>query len=294
MPPLVNANVLNNFLASGSGPFKQDSFDTRIDYTATSTVNVFGRFSLDYFKLAGTGVFGALQGPGNGLLGLSGSSITHNYSLATGFTKILGASLLTDFRFGYFKYNPQTKKPDGGTPMTAFGIPGANTSDAKTAGLGSFILGPDQISGEGGAPQSGNQGLVISSFGDGLGIARCNCPLTESEQQFQFVNNWTKTKGTHIIKFGADIRYAMNLRIPSDTNRTGEYNFIPEATSNGGTGGLDLATFLLGDVTSFARYVNNPNLPSAANAAERQKRRFFYGQDTFPATPKLTLSYALR
>jgi hypothetical protein len=294
LPPPGGATLLNNFVGSGSGPFKQDSFDTRIDYTATSTINVFGRFSLDYFKLSGTGVFGALQGPGNGLLGLAGSSITHNYSLATGFTKTLGASLLTDFRFGYFKYNPQTQKPDGGTPMTTFGIPGANTSDPKTGGLGAFILGSDQISGEGGAPNSGNQGLVISSFGDGLGIARCNCPLTESEQQFQFVNNWTKTRGNHIIKFGADIRYAENLRIPSDNNRTGEYNFSPEATSNGGTGGLDLATFLLGDVTSFARYVNNPNLPSAANAAERQKRWFFYGQDTYRATSKLTLSYGLR
>jgi len=293
LPPPAGATVLNNFLASGSGPFKQDSFDTRIDYAATSTINVFGRFSLDYFKLSGSGVFGALQGPGNGLLGLAGSSITHNYSLATGFTKTLGASLLTDFRFGYFKYNPQTQKPDGGTPMTTFGIPGANTSDPKTAGLGAFILGADQISGEGGAPNNGN-GLVISSFGDGLGIARCNCPLTESEQQFQFVNNWTKTKGNHIIKFGADIRYAENLRIPSDNNRTGEYNFSPEATSNGGTGGLDLGTFLLGEVTSFARYVNNPNVASANNAAERQKRWFFYGQDTWRFSPKLTLSYGLR
>ena len=52
-------------------------------------------------------------------------------------------------------------------------------------------------------------------------LARCNCPLTESEQQFQFVNNWTKIRGNHQIKFGADIRYAMNLRIPSDNNRTG-------------------------------------------------------------------------
>ncbi|HZZ15935.1 MAG TPA: TonB-dependent receptor, partial [Candidatus Sulfotelmatobacter sp.] len=201
---------------------------------------------------------------------------------------------LMDFRFGYFKYNPQTQKPDGGTPMTAFGIPGANTSDPKTAGLGGFFLGPDPISGQGCAPNSGSQGCVVSSFGDGLGIARCNCPLTESEQQFQFVDNWTKTKGNHIIKFGADIRYAENLRIPSDNNRTGEYNFSPEATSNGGTGGLDLATFLLGDVTSFARYVNNPNLPSANNAAERQKRWFFYGQDTFRVTSKLTLNYGLR
>lgn len=289
-----NGNVLNNFIGSGSGPFTQNSFDTRIDYAASQSVNVFGRFSLDYFKLSGKGLLGALGGPGNGLLGLAGSSITHNYSLASGFTKTFSSSLLMDFRFGYFKYNPQTQKPDGGTPMTAFGIPGANTSDPKTAGLGGFFLGPDPISGQGCAPNSGSQGCVISSFGDGLGIARCNCPLTESEQQFQFVDNWTKTKGNHIIKFGADIRYAENLRIPSDNNRTGEYNFSPEATSNGGTGGLDLATFLLGDVTSFARYVNNPNLPSANNAAERQKRWFFYGQDTFRVTSKLTLNYGLR
>ena len=292
--PAPGSGVLNNFIGSGSGPFTQNSFDTRIDYTASSTVNVFGRFSLDYFKLSGKGLLGAVGGPGNGLLGLAGSSITHNYSLASGFTKTFSTSLLMDFRFGYFKYNPQTQKPDGGTPMTTFGIPGANTSDPKTAGLGAFLLGGDPISGENGAPNNGNQGLVISSFGDGLGVARCNCPLTESEQQFQFVDNWTKTKGNHIIKFGADIRYAENLRIPSDNNRTGEYNFSPEATSNAGVGGLDLATFLLGDVTSFARYVNNPNIASANNAAERQKRWFFYGQDTYRVTPKLTLNLGLR
>lgn len=287
--------VVNNYLAGGSGPFKQDSFDTRIDYTASQSLNVFGRFSLDYFKLSGKGVLGALGGPGTGLLGLSGSSVTHNYSLASGFTKTLSSTLLTDFRFGYFKYNPQTQKPDGGTPMTSFGIPNANTGDPKTAGLGMFVLGTDPLVGENGAANAGSgTGLSVSTFGDGLGVGRCNCPLTESEQQFQWVNNWTKIKGNHQIKFGADIRYAMNLRIPSDNNRTGEYNFSPEETSNQGTGGLDLASFLLGDVSLLSRYVNNPGLPSANNAAERQKRWFFYGQDTYRATPKLTLNYGLR
>jgi hypothetical protein len=297
-PDPQSGTVLNNLIGSGSGPFTQNSFDTRIDYAASSSINVFGRFSLDYFTLSGQGLLGAVGGPGNGLLGLSGSSITHNYSLASGFTKTLSSSLLTDFRFGYFKYNPQTKKPTGGTPMTDFGIPNANTSDPKTAGLGSFLLGRDPISGENGTTASNGSGsgpgLVISSFGDGLGVARCNCPLTESEQQFQFVNNWTNLRGNHQIKFGADIRYAMNLRIPSDNNRTGEYNFSPLATSNGGDSGLDLGSFLLGQVTSFARYVNNPDLPSANNAAERQKRWFFYGQDTWRVTPKLTLNYGLR
>src|SRR5580704_6504400 len=273
--PAAPTQVLNNFVGAGSGPYNQNSFDTRIDYTASPTITVFGRFSLDYFSLSGKGLLGALGGPGNGLLGLSGSSNVHNYSLASGFTKTLSSSLLTDFRFGYFKYNPQTQKPDTGAPMTAFGIPNANTSDPKTAGLGAFLLGSDPISGQGCTTNNGQSGCVISSFGDGLGVARCNCPLTESEQQFQFVNNWTKIHGDHTIKFGADIRYAMNLRVPSDANRTGILNFDSGGTSNGGTGGLSLGTLLLGDVTGFQRFVS-----SSLNAAERQKRWFFFGQDT--------------
>jgi hypothetical protein len=295
--PDGSEKVLNNFVGAGSGPFTQNSFDVRVDYAATQSLSVFGRYSLSHYSLSGQGLLGQIQGPGNGLLGLSGSSITHNTSLATGFNKTFSSSWLTDFRFGYFKYNPVTKKPDGGTPMTDLGIlGGANdlTRDPRTAGLGSFQLGKDPISGYNGSPNNGGAGLVISSFGDGLGVARCNCPLTESEQQFQFVNNWTNVRGNHQIKFGADIRYAMNLRVPSDNNRTGEYNFSPQGTSNGSLQGLDLATFLLGDVTSFARYVTNPGLPSAGSAAERQKRWFFYGQDTWRATPKLTVNYGLR
>ena len=236
-----------------------------------------------------------MGGPGDGggssAPGLAGSSITHNYSLSTGVTKTLSSTLLTDVRFGWFKYNPQTQKPDGGTPMTAFGIPGANTSDPKTGGLGFFSLGGDPIVGQGCAANNGGAGCIISSFGDGLGPARCNCPLTESEQQVQFVNNWTKTRGNHIIKVGADIRYAKNLRIPSDNNRTGEYNFSPEGTGQNGSAGLDLATFLLGEVTQLQRYVNNP---AVSPPGERQKRWFFYGQDTWRANSKLTVNFGLR
>jgi outer membrane receptor protein involved in Fe transport len=278
-PVPESGNVFNNFVGSGSGPFSQNSFDTRIDYAASQSLSVFGRFSLSYYSLSGKGLLGDLGGSGNGLLGLSGSSITHNYSLATGFNKTFSPSLLMDFRFGYFKYNPTASKPTGGTPMNDFGIGmpdnPANTADPKTDGLGAFLM-------EG----------TLSNFGDGLGVGRCNCPLTESEQQFQFVNNWTKVHGNHQFKFGGDIRYAMNLRLPSDNNRTGEYTFHHKITSNGGDGGLDLATFLLGEVSQLQRYVNNPIGGGAP--AERQKRWFFYGQDTWRITSKLTLNYGLR
>ena len=275
--PGSNGGTAFNFLANGAGPYSQNAFDTRIDFSASQSVSVFGRFSLDYFSLSGKGCLGALGGVGFGPGGLAGSSIIHNYSLASGVTKTFSPSLLADFRFGYFKYNPHTHKPDeGATPMTAFGIPNANLGDPFTSGLGEFDF-------------NGNNGGNSDAFGDGLGVARCNCPLIESEQQFQVVTNWTKTRGNHIFKFGADVRYAENLRVPSDSNRTGVYDFTDGNTSNGGAGGLALASFLLGDARSVSRYVS-----TSTNAAERQPRMFYYGEDSWRVTPKLTLNYGLR
>jgi Carboxypeptidase regulatory-like domain/TonB dependent receptor len=280
--------VNNNFVSTGAGPFKQNSFDTRIDWAAPHGFQVFGRFSLDYFSLAGLGGLGDLGGLGFGPGGLNGSSNVHNYSLASGFNKAIGVKWLTDFRFGYFKYNPRTAYSDAtSAPMDALGFPGLNSGTdvagpPVTGGLSGF-----QLTQNGGSAGSGNGAL--SSFGDGLNIGRCNCPLIESEQQFQFVNNWTRTQGNHTIKFGADIRYAENLRVPSDASRTGLLNFDSGDTSDGGSGGLALATLLLGDVTSFQRFVS-----TSLTAAERQKRWFFYGQDTWRVSPKFTMTYGLR
>jgi len=287
-PAPTAAGVSSNFVSNGTGPFDQKSFDIRIDYAAPHDYQVFGRFSLNYFSLSGLGGLGQLGGLGFGPGGLNGSSDVHNYSLATGFTKSIGARWLTDFRFGYFKYNPQTAYSDASdSPMDTLGFPGLNSGPGivgppVTGGLSGF-----QFTLNGGPTGSGNG--TLSSFGDGLNIGRCNCPLTESEQQFQFVNNWTRMQGNHTIKFGADIRYAMNLRVPSDASRTGLLNFDSGDTSNGGSGGLALATFLLGDVTSFQRFVS-----TSLDAAERQRRWFFYGQDSWRISPKFTLTYGLR
>ena len=276
-PAPTAAGLTNNFVGSGSGNYNQNAFDIRVDYNAPHNFQVFGRFSLDYFNLAGLGALGELGGQGFGPGGLNGSSTVHNYSLAVGFDKAIGNTLLTDFRFGYFKYNPETAYSDANmAPMTAFGIPGLNLGSSETGGLSSFNL-----------TSGGNN--QFTPFGDGLNVGRCNCPLTESEQQFQTVSNWTKIKGNHQIKFGTDIRYAENLRVPSDANRTGILNFDAGGTSDAGSGGLSLATFLLGDVTSFQRFVS-----TSTDAAERQRRFFFYGQDTWRVTSKLVFNYGLR
>jgi outer membrane receptor protein involved in Fe transport len=276
--------TIDNYSANGSGSFNDYQYTARIDYAVNQKLNVFGRYTHAHFQLSGAPVFGEqIGGPGLGPIGLAGQSLIQNYSLATGFDYTLSSSLLTDFRFGWFRYNPHSTKFDqsNSTAATDLGLPGLNTSDPSTNGLPGLIF--EQTIG---TNTLGNNGI-----GEALGVGRCNCPLTEKEQGIQFVNNWTKMLGNHQFKFGADIRHATNLRVPSDSNRTGILNYSHLGTSNNSSGGLDLATFLFGEVTSFNRYVGSPGETSAMEA---QNRYFFYGQDTWRVTPKLTFNYGLR
>ncbi len=275
--------TLNNYSASGSGTFNDYQYVIRSDFTASEKLQFFGRYTHSNFKLSGKPVFGAIGGPGLGYLGLAGQSLINNYSVAAGFNYTLSSTLLTDFRFGYFRYNPHSTKFDQGSTdaASALGLPGLNTSDITTNGLPGFFF--DAVGG-------GGQGIV--NLGEALNISRCNCPLIEKEQGEQYVNNWTKIFGNHQAKFGADLRHATNLRVPSDANRTGQMHFSWLGTSDGfGVGGVDLATFLFSEVSNMDRYVGSTGEP---NAVETQNRYFFYAQDTWRATHKLTVNYGLR
>jgi len=285
--------TLNNYLAGGAGPFKENAWDGRVDWVATPTLNVFGRYSQQWFSLSGEPSLGAIGGYGLGSGGLAGGAATHNYSVSVGVTKTFSQTWLADFRFGWMHYNPQTHKAfQGLTPMINIGgsgvtAPGLNITD-QGAATALFTSGWPAITGGSSGAQATVDG-TLSNFGEGLNVGRCNCPLVEDENQYQGVTNWTKLWGNHSFKFGADIRSASNLRIPSDANRTGVLDFSHLNTSNGGVGGIDLATFLFGNVTNFNRFVS-----TSLNAQEHQWRYFFYGQDTWRITPKLTLNYGLR
>ncbi|HWY45346.1 MAG TPA: TonB-dependent receptor [Candidatus Sulfotelmatobacter sp.] len=273
--------TLNNFSGSGSNVLDSDNFDVRSDYVLNSKTQVFGRYSYQKFLRSGPGLFGEIAGgpalPADSGGQFAGTSNVRNQSLATGFDYTFGPTLLTDFRFGYMRYHVQTAPGGvGTTPAQDAGIPGLNIDTLYTTGMPYFHIT--------------TSGLPDFNFGYSLGANQCNCPLLESEHQYQFVNNWTKIHGNHTIKFGADIRYAYNLRVPSDVHRAGELNFSQDQTQGpGGVGGSGLAAFLLGDVTSFGRYVS-----ASTNANETQPRFFFFGQDTIRVTNKLTVNLGLR
>ena len=278
--PGTDNGTRNNFVASGSEKFDNDTFDVRIDNRITSNLNVFGRYSFADYTRDGPPAFGA--GGGQELVSLGGTSQVRNHSLAIGFDYTISPSTLVDFRFGFFKYGVNVLPADFGTrPASDAGVPGLNLDDTFTSGLFSGFVGDD------GRPGKFN-------FGSGLGVNRCNCPLDEQEKQFQFVGNLLKTWDNHTFKFGVDIRRAFNLRVPSDNHRSGELSFSQNRTGRTVDGqlqaeGLGIATFLIGDVTFFKRFVS-----SSTDAREKQWRHFYYAQDTWRASQKLTLAYGLR
>ncbi len=284
MPAPTNSSVVDNFIASGSELFNNDIFNVRIDSKLSDSLNIFGRFSRAKFSLDGPTAFG--QGGGPELVSLGGSSKSRNISIATGFDYTINESTFMDVRFGFFNYKVNVLPFDyQTTPATTAGIPGLNTNDFSSGLFAGFVS----------VNNAGPQGSKDFNFGSGLGVNRCNCPLDQDEKQYQLATNLTKVTGNHTLKFGIDVRRAFNLRVPSDKHRSGELSFSRDRTAQivggvpvSGTGN-GLATFLIGDVTRFERYVS-----TSLDARESQWRHFYYAQDTWRVTPKLTLALGLR
>ena len=292
LPNVANApanGTLNNFIASGSEGFDKDSFDIRIDAKNSDRLNMFGRYSFADFRLIGPTAFG--EGGGPELVTFGGQSKVRNQSVAYGFDYTWSDRLVTDFRFGFFRYKVNVLPSDFGKTTTSdVGVPGLNLDQYSSGLFAGFVIDPRLQSGVGGFG-FGTEELLRRgfNFGSGQFVNRCGCPLDQEENQFQVVSNTTKFYGDHTIKFGADVRRAYNLRVPSDLHRSGELTFDTGRTRDGAGGGLGLATLLLGDATQFGRYIS-----SNTGASERQWRHFYYGQDTWRATPKLTVNYGLR
>jgi hypothetical protein len=266
-----------NYAASGNGIFNGDVFNIRVDHFQTERLHFFGRYTFTQFLKEAPGAFGPVAGgPQLSNIGYVGRGDTRPQSAAGGFDFTVTPRVLTDFRFGWYKQRIFVDPLTTGAFAEDAGALGLNfANDPTTQSMPHFGIG-------GGYAQGG------FDFGYSL-YDNCNCPLIEKMQQFQFVNNWSFMRSSHTIKVGVDARYLQNLRIPSDQHRSGELYFTADRTRGPDGGGLGLASYLIGDVTSFQRYVSN-----SLDAGERQNRQFFYAQDTWKVTPQLTLNFGLR
>ena len=268
----------NNFTASGSEAFDSDQFDIKADHYVTDKWKYFIRYSYADFEKISPPAFGPQAGgPALGGLLFAGTSRVRNQNLVGSANYVVTPTLLTDFRAGFSRYNVNVLPLDfGSNAGQEVGIPNVNIPDRPdTSGIPSF-----DIQGNGGFRE-----------GFSLTVNNCNCPLQQREHVFQFVNNWTKVSGNHTVKWGADIRHARNIRLPSDRRRNGQFVFNQAVTgsTDASGSGLGPASFLLGLPSGFERFAQ-----TATDAQDAQNRMFYFAQDTWRVTQSLTLSLGVR
>lgn len=283
MPNTGGGGIFNNYISDGVQAFDTDQYDGRVDYNFNQKTHIFGRYTIADYNNNAPAAYGAAGG-GPSAFSFSGDSIDRNQSLAVGLDYTFSPTLITDGRFGFYRYRIRVQPGDAGTtPATDAGLPGLNTGSASTTGLPAFYI-------------NGNGGF---NFGYGLGVNQCNCPLKETENQFQWVDNWTKIKGDHTLKFGIDVRRSQQQRIPSDLHRSGEIAFTDSVTGSPeldslaagqASTGAALASYLLGLPSTFGRYYTAYNYYPGL----RETRIFLFVQDSWRVTPRLTVNYGLR
>ena len=215
-------------------------------------------------------IFGTvLGGTGFGPQAEVGGTRTQNLSVTL--TRVLRPNLFGEVRFGFSRFRSNLAQTDVGLSTAQdIGIPGINKgNDPFTDGL----------------PQMNFDGPITSFY---VGNPFAN--FYELEQTFQYATNWSYIKGSHTVKWGADLRpHASLQRI--DKSFRGSFNFSRFATASAdlpGVTGIGFASFLLGHSNSYSRgtYIQLP--------IEFQDRYGLYVQDQWRVSSRLSLNFGMR
>jgi hypothetical protein len=199
---------------------------------------------------------------------IDGKGQTHNVNL--GSTKSFGASSVNEFRLGYFRLDTTLNQPLGGkgTTLADLGFAsGANGAPGIFAGTPSVE----------GVPE-----IDFNSFIIGVPSR----PNQLIDNIYQVVDNFSKAIGTHNIKFGGQFHFN---QLEENLSNVANGNFFFGSAFSGQQSetGSDFVDFLLG---APASYVQGQSYPSYG-------RSFYfglYGQDSWRASPNLTLNFGLR
>ena len=278
--PLPNLpGETNNYFVQAPFEFNRWTIDTKVNWNATSKLNIFGRYSHLDFWTYNEAVYGdVLQGvPIAGGNPGTGQGYTANFS--TGGTYVITPNLVADTHFGYVRMYTDVAHSDIGQNkgMDLLGIPGLNGTRAFEGGMPVFDF---------------------NTFQD-VGITELYMPYTRNDDQYQTVVNFNWMKGKHNVRAGTDIYFqAMNHIQPELSGGTNfgarggfRFNGGPTQIPGGPGGNLYNAwgSFLLGLPDLLGRL----HL-SVAPYTTRQRSYSFYVRDQWQMTNRLTLAYGTR
>ncbi len=183
-------------------------------------------------------------------------------------TRTLTATIVNEARFGYNSFFNSLGRELAGTRdvVGELKIPGVNSGPEIAWGIPSIAI----------------QGFT--GFGDDS-----EGPYVNTNKTYQIVDNLSWTTGSHSFRFGGEFRWDQYNQVGNQFAR-GAFLFEPTATSNrGATGtGNGFADFLLGYCKRCEVSV------SLATAQFRAFSQYYYIDDTWKLTPRLTLNLGLR
>ena len=163
-----------------------------------------------------------------------GNTETTGYESTVGLTRTWSATLVSEFRLGFFRNNSEIVPPSAGI------------NDAATLGIGTQygIAAPE---------------LTISGYT--LLGSNTNTQRTQIDNNYQTIASTTKSLGNHLIQFGGQFRRNQfdDLKPTGDVN--GSYTFdgsITSAKNSSGDPINSLADFLPGEVKTSTYSLAQP------------------------------------
>lgn len=278
LPAPQNLNLNQNYEYNSTRVIDSDSFDFKIDHNATDNDRLSVRYSFQRPVTYDPPSFGAAGGPHGG--GFQGTGVQKAQNGAINYNRLISATLITEVRAGVNRYRNDAQQVDYGTKASEqLGIPGVNLDD-WTSGLSV---------------------VDITGYSNPVVGYSASLPWARSETNFNVVNSWTKTWGSHTSKWGADLRRVRDDLLQTQTrNPRGNFNFRQGQTSCNNTAANPCsAGTTAGMANAFASFLlDRPNDIGRDLAvvfpAWRQWQYFFYGQDRWQISQKLTLDMGLR
>jgi hypothetical protein len=256
--PTLNPNALGvNHEQPQGNLINKDQFIARGDFIESSSSNWAGRYSWgDEVQLT----------PG---LKLNGTKLlTTVRQVMVSNTRTFGGNKVNEARFGYNSFfNSLGRELANSRDVVAeLKIPGVSLGPPISWGIPSIAI-------------SGFNGFGDDSEG----------PYVNNNKTFQAVDNFSWTLGTHSVRFGGELRWDQYNQVGNQFAR-GAFLFEPNVTSNLGASGTgnSFADFLLGYCKRCEASV------SLATIEFRAFSQYFYFDDSWKITPRLTLNFGLR
>jgi hypothetical protein len=268
----------NNYFVQAPFILNRWTVDSKVNWSASSKLNVFGRLSLlDFFTENGTNFGRELQGAPLGSSNPGrGKGKTYNASGGASYT--LSNNLVVDAHVGFVRMNTGVEQSDIGERkgLEWLGLPGTNGPKAYEGGTPFFSLDTYAA----------------------LGTTDTFMPYYRSDDQYQSVANVNWIKGRHNIRAGTDIYYqALNHTQPEISGGTsygarGGFRFGSGPTQiQGGPSGNQynaFASFLLGVPNQIGR------LKLVEPYTTRNWQYSVYIRDQWQASSRMTISYGTR